>query len=623
VSELFHELFLAEAERTPHATALAGHGPDITYAQLARHSTHIARQLTHAGLTPETRVAICLNRSPDWVAALLGTWQAGGTYVPLDPEYPPHRLHYMLTDSNATILITTPATATQLNTANLHVLNPQPPPPEPRHTPPGHTPPPIHPDNLAYLIYTSGSTGQPKGVMITHGGVANLHQAQRDALELGQDLRVLQFASPSFDASIWEVIMALGNGGTLVLPPANEAMASLDLAELIRRHNVTIATLPPVILPRLDPAELPSLRTVISAGEDCPADLAAAWAPHVTFVNAYGPTETTVCATMAPASGDRHPPIGKPVANVQVYVLDEHHQPLPPGIGGELHIGGTGLARGYHNQPALTARHFTPDPHATTPGTRLYHTGDRARWLPDGNLEYLGRTDHQIKLRGYRIEPAEIEHALRQHPHITQAAVIIREDRPGDRRLTAYITTRTNPPPNPDQLRTHLTRHLPAHLIPAHIINLPQLPRTPNGKLDRTQLPPPPPPATPTPGHTPATHPEHQLTRIWAHTLGLPPPAINPTHNFFDLGGDSLLLLRANRDLRRLLRRDIPVVAMFAHPSIRAMAAYLSAESSAPSSAPSAVLAQGDDPASAPATTGRRRGAMRKEAMTYRHRRSR
>ncbi|MGE7438289.1 amino acid adenylation domain-containing protein, partial [Kitasatospora sp. NPDC001175] len=487
-------LFEAQVTRTPDAPALLFQDTVLSYAELDRRANRLARLLIGRGVGPESVVALLLPRSAELVVAALAVLKAGAAYLPVDPEYPAERIAYLFADGAPRLTVVDGRTAASLPAGTEHVdldeagldgfaadavtdrdrlgvLGLQ------------------HP---AYVIYTSGSTGRPKGVVATHAGVANLLAAQRERLDVGPGDRVLQFASFSFDAAFWETVMALLSGATLVLATPDRQRPGAPLAGLVADLGVTHLTLPPTVLDVLAPEDLPSVRSLVVAGEASSGSLVARWSPGRRLVNAYGPTETTVCATMsAPLDGDARPPIGLPIEGSSAYVLDERLRPVPVGVPGELYVAGTGVARGYLGRPGLTAERFLADPFGE-PGSRMYRTGDLAKRRADGSLEYLGRTDDQVKVRGHRVELGEIESVLAAQPGVAQAAVVPRADRPGQ--LVAYaVPTGTGLPAETAltaaDLRAALRRRLPEYLVPAAIVLLEALPLTPNGKLDRRALP--------------------------------------------------------------------------------------------------------------------------------------
>ncbi|TCK33796.1 amino acid adenylation domain-containing protein [Paraburkholderia sp. BL8N3] len=443
---LIHRQFEALAASRPDAPAAAFGDTTLSYAALNRRANRIAHALIERGVGTEQRVAICVERGLDMVAGLLGILKAGAAYVPLDPAYPAARLEHMLADSAPVAVLTQQALAASLPPTNAPVLMLD--DSDTFDCYPEHDPAlSIPASSLAYVIYTSGSTGTPKGVMVEHKGLGNLARAQIRVFDVRADSRVLQFASFSFDACISEIAMALCSGAALHLASRDELLPGEPLLATLASRAITHVTLPPVaagiLAPHADSDALAALRTLAVAGEACPAALVRRWANGRRFINAYGPTEATVCASMqlcVPGDTDGAVPIGAPMDNVRLYLLDERGQPVPVGVAGEIHIGGIGLARGYLNLPAMTRERFVDDPFDGSAGARLYHTGDLGRWLPDGTVEYIGRNDTQVKLRGFRIEAAEIEARLRQHPQVKDAVVVARDDTPGDQRLVAYVS---------------------------------------------------------------------------------------------------------------------------------------------------------------------------------------
>ncbi|HEY0097080.1 MAG TPA: amino acid adenylation domain-containing protein, partial [Archangium sp.] len=541
-------------------------------------------------------VALCVEASLEMVIGLLGILKAGATYVPLDPAHPHERLSFMLEDCRAPLLLTQSHRRASLPAFSGQVLLLDTDWPS---LPAGSTEPPasrVTPDNLAYIIYTSGSTGRPKGVMVPHRGVPNLVHAQAHAFGIRQGTRVLQFASFSFDASVSEVAVTLLSGATLCLAPRDSLLPGPGLLALLREQAINVVTFPPSLLAVLPPDGLDALHTVVSAGEACSPELVSRWASsRRRFLNAYGPTETTVCATLAtPAPDGQRPPIGRPISNFQVYVLDERLQPVPTGVPGELFIGGAGVSRGYLGRPELTAEKFIPDCFSGVPGARLYRTGDLVRHLASGELEYLGRTDFQVKVRGFRIELGEIESVLDRHASVRQSLVLAREDKPGDKRLVAYVlptappspTAPTSPLPpgegrgegaespglNPSELRTWLKQHLPEYMVPSAFVVLEQFPLSPNGKVDRKALPAPEAPAA-AEYIAPRTPTEEQLAAIWVEVLSV--PRVGAEDNFFELGGHSLLATRVLSRMRTTFQVELPVRALFEAPTLSALALKL------------------------------------------------
>ncbi|MEK6283065.1 MAG: amino acid adenylation domain-containing protein [Acidobacteriota bacterium] len=434
-----HELFEEQALLRPEATAVVDEDSELSYGELNRQANQLAHYLRGLGVEPEVRVGLLLDRGVTAVVAILGILKAGGAYVPLDPAYPKERLIATLEDAGVALVLTHRQLHRALPEHAFQVIRVD----EERekisrqeaHNPRSG----VQPRNLAYVIYTSGSTGRPKGVLLEHRGVCNLAEAQRRAFSVSKDDRVLQFASLSFDASVSEIFVTLLAGATLCLAKQDSLMPGPDLLDLLRRQSITEVTLPSSVLAVMEAASLPDLHTIVSAGEACAAETAARWGAGRRFINAYGPTEVTVCATIALEVDGRRPPIGRPMSNMKAYILDAHLRPVPIGVVGELYVGGIGVARGYSQQPELTARKFIPDSHGPEPGARMYKTGDLARYLPDGQIEFLGRMDNQVKIRGYRVELSEIESRLNEHRGVQDAVVVLREDVKGDQRLIAYL----------------------------------------------------------------------------------------------------------------------------------------------------------------------------------------
>ncbi|MFG2905203.1 amino acid adenylation domain-containing protein [Kitasatospora sp. NPDC048286] len=527
------ELFAAQAARTPSAVAVACEGRELTYRELDAAANRLARHLVGLGLGPEQRVAIALPRSERFPVALLAVLKAGAAYLPVDPAYPAERISYLLTDSAAALLLTDGATALPAHGVPVLDLDALDLADVPAH---GLTDAerrtPLLPAHPAYVIYTSGSTGRPKGVVVPHHGLAGLAAAQIERFAVTAGSRVLQFASTSFDAAVSELAMALLSGATAVIAPQERLAPGAPLVELAAEQRITHVTLPPAALAALDPADLPSVTTLVTAGEACPAGLAERWSRGRRLVNAYGPTEATVCATMSePLTGAGAPPIGRPIRGTRVYVLDARLRPVPAGVPGELYLAGDGLARGYLGRPGLTAERFLADPFGA-PGSRMYRTGDLVRWTADGALDYLGRTDDQVKLRGFRIELGEVEAALADQPAVRQSAAAVREGR-----LTGYAVPAEGAALDPAALRAALAERLPQHLVPAAVVVLAALPLTPNGKVDRRALPAPDFAAAAS-GRAPGSEREELLAALFAELLGL--ERVGVDDGFFELGGDSI-----------------------------------------------------------------------------------
>ncbi|MFF7361572.1 non-ribosomal peptide synthase/polyketide synthase, partial [Streptomyces sp. NPDC008125] len=539
------ELFAAQVVLTPDAVALVHGAVELTYRQLDVRANRFAHALIARGVGPEQVVAVALPRSVESVVAVLGVLKAGAAYLPVDPGYPQSRISFMLADSRPVVVVDDPAVVAEGDWPD--------------------TDPEVALDvrHPAYVIYTSGSTGRPKGVAVSHAGVPGLVAAQADRLGVKPGSRVLQFASPSFDASFWDLCSALLSGAALVLAPAEAPSEALT----DRRLAVTHVTLPPSALAALDTAAL-TATTLVVAGEACPPELVERWSPGRRMINAYGPTETTVCATMSdPLSAvSGVPPIGRPVAGFRVYVLDERLRLVPPGVEGELYVAGPGLARGYLNRPGLTSGRFVACPFGPV-GTRMYRTGDLVRRRSDGALEYVGRADQQVKVRGFRVEPGEVEAALAEHPAVAQAAVVARDDR-----LVGYVATRADLAVRPTELAAHLRERLPDYLVPSVFVVRDALPSTPNGKLDRAALPAPE-SAPQGGGRMPRTPQEQILAGLFAEVLDVPKVSVDD--DFFALGGHSLLATRLVARLRSVLGVELGLRALFQTPTVAGLAEAL------------------------------------------------
>lgn len=570
-----HQIFEAQVEKTPEAVAVVFENQQLTYRELNTRANQLANHLVREGVKPETLVGICVERSIEMVVGLLGILKAGGAYVPLDPAYPQERLRYMLGDAGVEVLLTQeallssipahPAQVICLDTDWLDIC---------QHTE-ENVDVGVKADNLAYVIYTSGSTGTPKGVGIEHQSVCNLAKAQSQLFKVEPTSRVLQFASISFDASVWEICMAVTTGATLILGKTSQLMPGDDLQHILHQSCVTHVTLPPSALAVLPNEPLPALSHIIVGGEACSLELAKQWSVGRSFYNAYGPTESTVCATVAEISHSSEKiTLGRPIANTQIYILDQNQQPTPIGVPGEIHIGGDGLARGYLNRPQLTAEKFIPNPFH--PDTKIYKTGDLGRYLPDGNIEYIGRIDHQVKIRGFRIETGEIETLLSQHPQVQQVVVIVREDQPGNKYLTGYIVRETETLTS-SELRQFLKEQLPEYMIPSAFVMLKALPLSPNGKVNRRALPKPDRINSELEAAfvAPRTGLEEQLAEIWCKVLHL--DRVGIYDNFFELGGHSLLLTSVIARIRENLSIAIPFRSLLEAPTIAELSQVITA----------------------------------------------
>ncbi|MEG4417921.1 amino acid adenylation domain-containing protein [Microcoleus sp. LAD1_D5] len=584
-----HQLFEEAVSLSPDAVAVVFEGEELSYRELNARANQLARHLRSLGVKPEVLVGICVDRSPLMVIALLGILKAGGAYVPLDPNYPKERLAFMLEDSSVQVLLAQEKLLEKLPPHSARVVcldsgweeiafysseNPR---------------SGVKPENLAYVIYTSGSTGKPKGVLIEHRSLVNYTTAAIAEYGIEKRDRVLQFASISFDASAEEIYPCLTSGATLVLRTDSMLDSAGVFWEKCRTWNLTVLSLPTAywheltaLLSQETLVLAPSLRLTIIGGEKALPERLKTWiervGQQVRLVNTYGPTEATVVGTICELSAAdatlRELPIGRPIGNVQTYILDCHGQPVPTGIPGELHIGGAGLARGYLNRPELTAEKFIPSPFSNEPGSRLYKTGDLTRYRPDGNIEYVGRIDNQVKIRGFRIELAEIEAALSQHPAVRESAVLVWSEANARKRLVAYVVPETreqNSSLPSSELRQFLQERLPDYMVPSAFVLRSKLPLTPNGKLDRKALPAPDRdrPELEEAFAAPRTASEKILAEIWAQVLGLEQVGIDD--NFFELGGDSILSIqvisKANQAGLRLTPKQL-----FQHQTIAQLA---------------------------------------------------
>ncbi|WP_405461334.1 amino acid adenylation domain-containing protein [Streptomyces sp. NBC_00101] len=564
------------ARRTPDAPAVRDARTTLTYAALDARADALAHRLAALGIGPEDRVAVALPRTHELVVGLLGVLKAGAAYVPLDPDYPADRLAYMLDDARPRLLLTTPALHRRLPGSPVPHLYPT--EAVAGAAPEGRAAARVRPEHPAYVIYTSGSTGRPKGVVVTHRGAGAMAASQRKRLRVTPDSRVLHMASVSFDAAFWELCMALLNGACLEIDERPALLPGPTLAATVQERGATHLTLPPAALAVMAPGSLPTGITLALAGEACTPALVRAWAPGRHLFNAYGPTETTVCATMStaqradgPLAPEHTVPIGVPFDGTRVHVLDDRLAPVPTGVVGELYVSGAGVARGYHGRPGLTASRFVADP-SDPAGGRMYRTGDLVRWTTDpddggpGALVYVSRVDDQVKLRGFRIELGEIEAVLTALPGVTSACAVVREDRPGDRRLVAYTTPADGPEcPGATELRARLAATLPDHMVPAAFVRLDALPLTPNGKTDRRALPAPDRTA-PTGGRAPRTDRERVLCEVFAQTLGV--DEVGVTDDFFALGGHSLLAVTLAQRIEERCGRRPSLRALFASPTV-------------------------------------------------------
>ncbi|NEO74192.1 non-ribosomal peptide synthetase, partial [Moorena sp. SIO3H5] len=574
-----HQLFEEQVDKTPDAIAVVFDQQQLTYHQLNQRANQLAHHLQNLGVEPEVLVGICVERSLQMVVGLLAILKAGGAYVPLDPNYPPERLSYMLEDSGVELLLTQQSLLESL---------------------PSHTPRivcldsdwaaieqhsgenldvGVSSDNLAYVIYTSGSTGKPKGVLVAHQGLLNLVFWHQAAFEITSSDHATQLAGTAFDAAVWELWPYLSAGASIHLLNTETIVQPQVLQNWLTAHKITITFLPTPLLENLLSLEWwpdLALRIVLTGGDrlnQYPSSLLP-----FRIINNYGPTENTVVTTsglIVPTQQTNllPPPIGRPIANTQIYILDGHLQPVPIGLPGELYIGGDGLARGYLNRPKLTSEKFITNPFCNSKSERIYKTSDLARYLPDGNIEFIGRIDNQVKIRGFRIELGEIEAVLSSHSQIQQTVVIATEDIHSNKRLVAYIVSEEESLTT-NQLREFLKQKLPDYMVPSAFVTLDTLPLTPNGKVDRFALPAPDGEITREHKYVPPrTTIELQLTQIWSDVLNL--TSVGVQDNFFDLGGHSLLAVRLMSKIQQQFQINLPLATLFQSPTIEQLASLL------------------------------------------------
>jgi amino acid adenylation domain-containing protein len=515
------------------------------------------------GVGPEVVIGLCLERSLEMIVGLLGTLKAGGAYLPLDPDYPLERLARIIEETQTPVLLTQEHLLERVPAGCARVLCLDSEWERIAGQSIAEYPCRLRADNLAYVIYTSGSTGAPKGVLITHSGIPSLAAVQIHQLGLTSETRVLQFAPLSFDASLFEIVMGLLSGARLLLLRAEERSSDV-LAEIMHKYEATHATLPPLMVASLGEDQQIPLETLIVAGEACPPEVVSRWGEGRRMINAYGPTEATVCATMSePLSGWVSPPIGRPISNARVYVLDQWLQPVPVGVVGELYIAGVGLGRGYLRRPDLTGERFVANPYGED-GKRMYRTGDLARWRADGNLEFEGRSDEQVKIRGFRIEPGEIEVALERRPEVGEA-VVVAQGEGEEKRLIGYVVPAPGHSVDSIALRRELMQLLPDYMVPAAIVELEALPLTPNGKLDRKALPEPE-LISVAAWRAPRSPEEEILCSLFAEVLGL--ERVGLDDDFFELGGHSLLATQLVSRVRATMGVELAIRTLFEWPRV-------------------------------------------------------
>ncbi|MGO0714668.1 non-ribosomal peptide synthetase DhbF [Bacillus subtilis] len=577
------DMFEKQAVLTPERIALICDDVQVNYQELNQEANRLARLLIEKGIGPEQFVALALPRSPEMVASMLGVLKTGAAYLPLDPEFPADRISYMLEDAKPSCIITTEEIAASLpddlaipelvldQAVTQEIIK--------RYSP-ENPDVSVSLDHPAYIIYTSGSTGRPKGVVVTQKSLSNFLLSMQEAFSLGEEDRLLAVTTVAFDISALELYLPLISGAQIVIAKKETIREPQALAQMIENFDINIMQATPTLWHALvtsEPEKLRGLRVLVG-GEALPSGLLQALQDlHCSVTNLYGPTETTIWSAAAFLEEGLQgvPPIGKPIWNTQVYVLDNGLQPVPPGVVGELYIAGTGLARGYFHRPDLTAERFVADPYGP-PGTRMYRTGDQARWRADGSLDYIGRADHQIKIRGFRIELGEIDAVLANHPHIEQAAVVVREDQPGDKRLAAYVVA--DAAIDTAELRRYMGASLPDYMVPSAFVEMDELPLTPNGKLDRKALPAPD-FSTSVSDRAPRTPQEEILCDLFAEVLGLARVGIDDS--FFELGGHSLLAARLMSRIREVMGAELGIAKLFDEPTVAGLAAHLDLAQSA------------------------------------------
>ncbi|MCA1592425.1 MAG: non-ribosomal peptide synthetase [Acidobacteria bacterium] len=591
-------MFERQAAQTPEAVAVRHEGRELSYGELNKRANQLAGYLRKRGVGPEVLVGICLPRSVEMIVGLLGILKAGGAYVPLDPAYPKQRLEYMLGDTGARLLVTEEGMRGGLPEHGASVVSIDGEREEIGRESEEDVESEVSGDNLAYVIYTSGSTGKPKGVMVRHSSLVNFIEMAKIEYGLKPEDRLLQFASISFDAAAEEIYTCLTLGATLVLRTDAMLYSVPVFFDSCRELGITALDLPTSYWHELTRSlasqaqQLPeSIRLVIIGGEKALPERLSAWHKsvpgHVRLMQGYGPTEVTVVATIDDIStpdmvgpANREVPIGRPIGNAQTFILDKNLQPVPIGVAGELHVSGDGLARGYLNRPEATAEKFIPNPFSEEPGARLYRTGDKVRYLPDGRIEFLGRIDRQVKIRGFRIELEEIEIVLSRYPAVQDAAVAARQNGHDDKRLVAYLVADSAEGAFLSDLRHFLRDQLPEYMVPSAFVMLDSMPMTPSGKVNRDALP------EPSNNHheidtayvAPRTGIEQTITGVWREVFDV--EKLSTHSNFFDLGGHSLSLVRVCSKLREVMNIEISMIDMFRYPTISSLAKFLSQKES-------------------------------------------
>ncbi|RPE04909.1 non-ribosomal peptide synthetase, partial [Paenibacillus polymyxa] len=574
--QTIHGLFETQTAHTPEQPALYFEGEQLTYRELNERANRLARTLRIQGVTKDRLVGLMTERSIDMIVGMLGILKAGGAYVPIDPTYPEERIRYMLDDSGAKLLLTQGHLVDKVafdghvlvldgaqsvyheDGSNLESLS--------------------GPNDLAYVIYTSGTTGQPKGVMLEHHGLCNLKTYFDQEFEISTSDHMLLFASYSFDAACWEIFQALFCGATLYVPTSETILDYERFEQYMADHHITVAALPPTYAVYLEPQRMPNLRILVTAGSAASTELVYKWKDQVAYYNGYGPTENSVATSIWPVSKDERAgqliSIGRPVPNHRVYMVDVHGHLAPVGVAGELCVSGPGLARGYLDRPELTAEKFVPNPFAAGEAgyERMYRTGDLARWMPDGNIEYLGRIDHQVKIRGYRIELGEVEAQILKVEDVQEVIVLAQADEQGQNQLVAYYVAEREV--SAGELRSLLGEELPNYMVPSFLVQLEQMPLTPNGKIDRKALPAPEGSLQTGADYVaPRTWVEVKLAQIWQDVLGL--TQVGVKENFFEIGGHSLRATTLASKIHKELNKPLPLRSIFEAPTIEQLAVVL------------------------------------------------
>jgi len=587
--QCIHQLLEEQVERTPEAVAVLCGDRQLTYGELNRRGNQLAHFLRKLGVGPEVRVGLCVERSLEMIVGMVGILKAGGAYLPLDPAYPRERLAFMLEDAQVSVLVTSKTSPEWLPNGKTQAICIDTQWEFASQESTGNPVCTAGPGNLAYVIYTSGSTGRPKGVLVDHRNLVHSTSARINYYQ-DRSIRFLLLSSFAFDSSLAGIFGTLSQGGILVLPQPGLERDLSQLSQLIAQEQIShVLSLPSfyrLLLEQASPEQLHSIRRVIVAGEACSREVVAHHSkqlPLTALFNEYGPTESTIWSSVYMCRGPvwkEQVPIGRPIANTQIYILDEHLQPVPIGVLGELYIGGAGLARGYLNKPEVTAEKFIPNPFVETPGARLYKTGDQARYLADGSIEFLGRLDEQVKIRGFRVELGEVEAVLAEHPNVKAAAVVVREDSPGEKRLIAFVTLRAGFAATVEELGAFLKQKLPEYMLPWKFEITDRLPLTPSGKVDRQRL-------RVLSGMwrspkneylAPRTPLEEKLVKIWSEVFKL--ERVGVRDNFFDLGGHSLLAVKLMAEIEKQTGKKLSLAGMFQAPTIQDQSAVISVPSS-------------------------------------------